>query len=271
MHIPDSSIRDSSDGAHFAELSGRLVGVAGLRASIVFLHGLTFTRAMWDPVIGELLRLDPGLQILALDLPGHGHSAQLPSYDLDLVVDRIASAIQVAGLDTPILVGHSLSAIISTLYAARYPVHSVVNVDQSLQAEGFARFLHSIRDGLRGPGFSQIWPQFAASMHADLLPETMQRLLLESSTPTQSLVLGYWREPLELPPEEIALWIASALAALRGNETPYLLVLGDEPEPDYTAWLLKVLPQAQIRVLPASGHFPHLAHPQEFANLINAQ
>lgn len=116
-----------------------------------------------------------------------------------------------------------------------------------------------------------MWPQFAASMHADLLPETMQRLLLESSTPTRSLLLGYWREPLELPPEEMALWITSALVAGPGNETPYLLILGDEPEHDYSAWLLKVLPQAQIRVLPASGHLPHLAQPQEFANLINAQ
>jgi DNA-binding CsgD family transcriptional regulator len=39
---------------------------------------------------------------------------------------------------------------------------------------------------------------------------------------------------------------------------------------DYRNWLNQVLPQATITVWPASGHFPHLAHPRRFAECLAA-
>jgi pimeloyl-ACP methyl ester carboxylesterase len=49
---------------------------------------------------------------------------------------------------------------------------------------------------------------------------------------------------------------------------PYLIVAGNNLEPDYRQWLDEVLPQAVITVLPDSGHFPHLAHPDRFAECL---
>jgi pimeloyl-ACP methyl ester carboxylesterase len=46
------------------------------------------------------------------------------------------------------------------------------------------------------------------------------------------------------------------------------IVAGSEPEPDYRTWLLQRLPQAVITVFPDSGHFPHLAHPDRFAQCL---
>ena len=45
---------------------------------------------------------------------------------------------------------------------------------------------------------------------------------------------------------------------------------GDNIGPHYRSWLNHVLPQASITVWPASGHFPHLAHPRRFAECLAA-
>ena len=52
------------------------------RAPLVLLHGLTFNRAIWRPIVAGLQRIDPGRRVLSIDLPGHGDSPPQPSYDL---------------------------------------------------------------------------------------------------------------------------------------------------------------------------------------------
>jgi pimeloyl-ACP methyl ester carboxylesterase len=42
---------------------------------VVFLHGLTFDRTTWRPIIE---RLGEGVCSVALDLPGHGETADEP-------------------------------------------------------------------------------------------------------------------------------------------------------------------------------------------------
>jgi pimeloyl-ACP methyl ester carboxylesterase len=51
---------------------------------------------------------------------------------------------------------------------------------------------------------------------------------------------------------------------------PYRYIAGDEPPPGYRQWLGQQLPAATIEVWPGSGHFPHLAQPGRFAELLAA-
>ena len=83
-------------------------------------------------------------------------------------------------------------------------------------------------------------------------------------------MLGYWREVLEQPPNELAERTSAGLVALRTADVPYLIVAGSDPDPEYRRWLDDFLPQAVIIVLPGSGHFPHLAHPDRFAECLAA-
>jgi pimeloyl-ACP methyl ester carboxylesterase len=246
------------------------VGESDARPPLILLHGLTFDRTMWRPALAQLRHIDPGRRALAFDLPGHGESPSWDAYDVDSVARGVHRAVVEAGLDEPVMVGHSLAAIIASVYAAEFPNRGVVNVDQPLQTAAFARFLQSIADQLRGPGFPAIWEQFSASMHVELLPASAQQLVRSTSNPQQDLVLGYWREVLEQPASELAVRMSEGLAALRTADVPYLIVAGTDPEPDYRQWLDEALPQAVITVFPGSGHFPHLAHPDRFAECIAA-
>jgi pimeloyl-ACP methyl ester carboxylesterase len=254
----------------FSNLAGDLTGEPDRRPPLVLLHGLTFDRTSWHPVLAELATLDPGRQVLALDLPGHGGSPPWPDYDLEPIADAVHRAVAEAGLSAPVLAGHSAGGVIATIYAARYPAAGVVNVDQPLQVEPFARLVRSLAGPLRGPGFAQVWKQFEASMGIGLLPQGTQDLLQSARYARQDLVTGYWREVLDEPPGELARKTADGLAAVRDAKVPYLFVAGHDPGQEYLGWLTEALPQAEVTVWPGSGHFPHLAQPGRFGELLAA-
>jgi pimeloyl-ACP methyl ester carboxylesterase len=257
-------------GPRFAGLAGSLEGKPDHRPPLILLHGLTFDRTMWQPAVAELRKLDPRRRVLAVDLPGHGRSPAWPSYDFEGIAEGVHRAARHAKLHRPVLVGHSAGAVIATIYASRYPARGVVNVDQWLQAEPLARLFQSLAGQLRGPGFVTAWEMVEASMSIGLLPDAAQELLKSARNPRQDLVTGYLRELLDHPPAEFARSAAAQLAALRTAQVPYLFVAGNEIGPDYRTWLSRVLPQATIAVWPASGHFPHLAHPRRFAECLAA-
>ncbi len=240
-------------------------GTSDERPPLVLLHGLTFDRTMWRPALGVLSRTQSERRALAFDLPGHGQSAPQESYRMDDVVASVHRVIEEAGLRAPVLVGHSIGAIVATIYATRHPTSGVVNVDQPLQTAGFAEFLHSLAEQLQGPAFPSIWNGFLASMHIERLPPDAQELLRATSTPQQALVLGYWDDILAQPASAMDASFESVQAALRSAGLPYLIVAGDDVDDAYREWLHQVLPQAMITVLPGSGHFPQLAHPAAFA------
>jgi pimeloyl-ACP methyl ester carboxylesterase len=250
----------------YAGLAADSAGSDDDRAPLLLLHGLTFDRRMWRPALDELARIDPDRRIVSLDLPGHGESAARDSYSMDEVVDHVHAAVVEAGLQAPVVVGHSISAVVATVYASRLPTRGVIDVDQSLQVQPMAELVQSIADRLRGPGFEAFWAtSFWASMRVDVLPPPAQELVRRMSRPAQELVLAYWDDILTTPVAEMGARAAAGLAAVRAAGVPYLVIAGDEPGESYRAWLAEAVPQATIEVFPGTGHFPHLAEPERFA------
>jgi pimeloyl-ACP methyl ester carboxylesterase len=252
----------------FAGLSADTRGVDDERAPLVFLHGLTFDRRIWRPALRELAVLDPGRRSVAFDLPGHGRSADLPSYRLPAVVARLHAAIDAMGVRAPILVGHSVSAIVATLYAALRPTRGVVAVGQSLHVTPFASFLKQHATEIEGSGFDEMWQRLWTAMKPHLLPPRVERQLERSSRPRQDVAVGYWRDLLDRPLPDLSVWMSTRLRALRAARIPYHVVVGDQLDSGYHDWLASQLPQMTATVLPRSGHFPHVAYPRRVAELV---
>jgi hypothetical protein len=77
---------------------------------------------------------------------------------------------------------------------------------------------------------------FEASMHVELLPEGAQNLVRSIRQPRQDLVLGYWREVLERPVNELSALAAESLTVLREISVPYLVIARGDLDPDYQKW-----------------------------------
>jgi pimeloyl-ACP methyl ester carboxylesterase len=238
------------------------------RPAVVLLHGLSFDRRQWEPVLRELAIIDPDRRVVAFDLPGHGESPARDAYDLEEVAAVVHQAVAGAGLEAPIVVGHSLGGVLATVYAARHPARGVINVDQPLLVGGFWDVLRRAESVLRSPSYGQVWDGMLAGMRIERLPADAQELVRAAGTPPQELLLGYWDEIMTLSVEEITRRRTHDMAVLRTKGVAYHYVSGNDLEPRYRNWLKWIMPEATVTVLPGGGHFPHLAHPAELAKIL---
>jgi pimeloyl-ACP methyl ester carboxylesterase len=245
------------------------LGCTDARAPLLLLHGLSFDRRVWRPILTQLEAIDPARRVLAVDLPGHGDSDDQGSYDLDDVLETIHRATTSAGLAAPVVVGHSSSALGATVYASRYPTRGVISVDRTLDVADFGAYLGQNAERLRGAGFEAEWRRLFGGAF-DHLPPAASELLRETSHPRRDVIDGYWRAALDGHTDQFLAEVREATDVLARDGTPYRLIAGADPGPTYRARLRRELPQAMIEVWPLSGHFPHLAHPERFARRLAA-
>jgi pimeloyl-ACP methyl ester carboxylesterase len=242
---------------------------AGLRltgmSDLLLLHGLTYDHRTWGPLLAEVA--DGRHRVLAVDLPGHGASPRLGSYDVAEVAAWVHARVVAAGLRSPVVVGHSVGAILATAYAAGFPATAVLNLDQPLLLGPFGAAVRAAEPVLRGPDWRTVWDRMLAGMGIDALPDDARTLVETATDPRPDLLLGYWGEILRRTDAEIAEQRRAELAAIAARGTGYHWVTGGEPPAAYLAWFTGLLPDAGVTVLPG-GHFPHLAHPAAVARIL---
>ena len=253
----------------YAGLAADDLGQSDDRPPLVLLHGLTFDRRMWRPALTELARIDPGRRILSLDLPGHGESPESGPYVMTAVVERVHSAITAAHLEAPVIVGHSIAAGTATVYAAMHPNRGVIAVEGTLRVGAFAAMAQSLEPMLRGAAFADTWSRITANVfRLDEVSPDVRDLVVATSSPRQEIVLGYWQDLFERSPQELDAMVEMGVGAIRASGIPFVAVLGADPSADDAAWVRANQPDARTEVWPHSGHFPHMAHPRRFAELL---
>jgi pimeloyl-ACP methyl ester carboxylesterase len=91
----------------------------GKGKQILCVHGITANSRFWDCLA---LVLSPHHRVIAMDLRGRGLSDK-PStgYSIEHHCKDILALMNDQGLDRPVLMGHSLGAFISLVFAAQYP------------------------------------------------------------------------------------------------------------------------------------------------------
>lgn len=86
---------------------------------IVCIHGLTANAFCFQSYADELA---PDHRVIAYDLRGRGDSDKLEEgYSIPIHAADLSALIDELGLERPILIGHSLGALIALYFAAHYP------------------------------------------------------------------------------------------------------------------------------------------------------
>ncbi|MEZ2330033.1 alpha/beta fold hydrolase [Mesorhizobium sp. RCC_202] len=93
------------------------VEVTGSEPPLLLIHGFTDTSRGFSLLAPHLA----GRRLVMPDLRGHGGSQAGQGYRVADFAEDIAGLIQRLRLERPIVVGHSLGAIVSIMLAARYP------------------------------------------------------------------------------------------------------------------------------------------------------
>jgi pimeloyl-ACP methyl ester carboxylesterase len=228
---------------------------------IVLLHGLTFDRAIWEPIIKQLA---DRFTCIAVDLPGHGESDG-PQRVFDDVARAIHQLLDDLAIEPPVVVGHSMGGALAASYAAHHPVRGLVLVDQAPCVRPFAAMIHQVAPALGGENFRAAFEPIRQSIGVELLPEAQRTSILAGQRIDQDLILGYWDELLATTPDELQARIDRELKAI---SVPVLGVFGQTLDTTTREHLLGHLPTAEIEEWPGLGHMVHLMEPERFAGLL---
>lgn len=227
-------------------------------------------------------RLAPHWRVIALELPGHGHSDHLPagaSYHYLDHVRTVLATLDALELPRCNLLGHSLGGGVASLVAAAAPER----IDHLWLIEGLGPLgddgthtLQRYRDALARPPadgkalrvFRDAGQAARARAVASGLAAELARPIVERGLRTTE---GGWQwrsDPRLTRPTAVRLAESQILALLAGIEAPAALLLSQPATPYLPAAMMQAraacVPHIEVQHL-AGGHHLHLEHPQAVA------
>lgn len=105
---------------HGRVLAYDVSGDPTIRPPLLLVHGIGSSGVAWRPVMDRLA--DAGICTVAVDLPGHGRSSkEAGDYSLGALASVLRDLLDYLGVDTCVLVGHSLGGGIALQFAYQYP------------------------------------------------------------------------------------------------------------------------------------------------------
>jgi pimeloyl-ACP methyl ester carboxylesterase len=134
----------------------------GKGKQILCIHGITANSRFWDCLASALASHH---RVIAMDLRGRGLSDKPPTgYSIEHHCKDILALMNDQGLERPVLMGHSLGAFISLVFAAKYPqrVDRLILVDGGgkLSETQMAKVFAGIKPSLDRLG--QVFPSIEA-------------------------------------------------------------------------------------------------------------
>jgi pimeloyl-ACP methyl ester carboxylesterase len=249
---------------------------AGEGPPLVLLHGLGGTWEYWAPAMTLLAR---HARCIALDLPGFGHSDDLPGeFTLDAAVARLAAALASLGMPAATVCGHSLGGPLAVRLARNHPgsTSQVVLVGPSglAPAPFWQRRLLTLVPVYqllrRAPVPWEHWLLRVGPLRRGALRALVHDPATVSGAMARTLVDG-GREARELKGAIDASFATGLDAEARLLDVPVDAIWGERdrmvPVADAAA-LLRAVPSARLRLMTGCGHLPMVEDPAAFAALL---
>jgi pimeloyl-ACP methyl ester carboxylesterase len=227
---------------------------------------MTFDRRIWASISD---RLKHDCTCILPDLPGHGQSSDRFSYDFSTISAALHAVMGTLDCGAPLIVGHSIGAVIALNYATAYPCRGVVGVDQPLEITQFASAMQEALASRTDGAVHSLWKTLLESPWFGLekLAPSDRKAVDTISNLRPDIFLGYEDVLLCTTPAEVQ---ASVDALLRIVKVPFISTHGNDPGDAYTHWLRERIPQAEIKSLKDGGHFFFLKYPQETAEIVKS-
>jgi pimeloyl-ACP methyl ester carboxylesterase len=227
---------------------------------MVFLHGWCCDRTYLAP---QFAHFAADHSVLAIDLRGHGESS-VPdpgpgAYDIDVLADDVLAVAEAAGFSRPVLVGHSLGALIALVCAGRARrSRGVVMVDPApITNEAVKGFFRESFDVVKADDDRSWRTAFVSGM---ILPTDKAR---------RDAIITYM--PAVPPGIAAALILAMGEfdgASALGKVTVPVLSIGSAVPTNTAADLISVCPAITIGQTVGAGHFNQLEVPDQVDAMI---
>ena len=206
-------------------------------------------------------------RVILVDLPGHGLSDKPEtSYTQDLFADAVGKVLNKAGVESAVLVGHSMGLTVARHFLRNHPgrVMALVSVDGTLlrvpkDKEKFERWRKGFRGfyrNFRGPKYEEAAGRYINFMFSKETPAELRREIKSKmlSTPRHVAIRaleGY---------EELAVWREDPV------ELPTLAVYAKTPllRPDNERYIRRLFTDLEYHEWEGAGHFLMMERPEKF-------
>jgi pimeloyl-ACP methyl ester carboxylesterase len=226
---------------------------------LLFVHGWCCDRTAFGPQFDHFAR---GHSVAALDLRGCGRSDQPEDgYTIPELADDLAQFCAVVGIDSPVVIGHSLGGMIGVELAARYPSlpRALVLVDPGPidPLPKTVKLFSSLAEQLEGPSGEDVRRHYVEDMGAgdENLARWITELMCAAHLPTAAAVI-----------RGVVAW--NGVGALGLCAVPTLLLRSAFGVDADAIRLLAIKPDLQVGVTVGAGHFHHLEVPDQVNAMI---
>ena len=234
-------------------------GTAPQTPTLVFVHGSGDSAATWDAVIAAL----PDYSCVSLDLPGHGALRERPGPDEMSVsdyADGVHAELRRRGLSGVCLIGHSLGGAIALRLAVDHP--SAVGRLVLVGSGARLRVLPAVLQGAKEMP-ERTWPEVVAGNFA---PGHEEQARAYRATQQPFAPGAFYRDLAACDRFDM-------MEELGRVSQPTLAIVGDHDTatpPKYSIYLRDHLAEAQLVVVPNTGHYVLVEAPEVVAGAIRS-
>jgi len=249
--------------------------VYGVGKPIVLLHGWAMHSGIWGNFAQQLAQSH---RVICVDLPGHGQSSALESFELAAISAALARTI---ANEPACWLGWSLGATVALDFASRYPER----VSSLALLSGNPCFCLPPSASLTAvwPAMnSQVLQQFAEQLRDNAQATLLRFLALQVlGSDHYKKVLAELKQATTTCPPPDAATLAGGLAILKQSDLraaladlaiPVMAILGgrDTLVPVAVGEMMRqIQPLLQLQVLDKAAHAPFLSHPEAVLALVS--
>jgi pimeloyl-ACP methyl ester carboxylesterase len=251
---------------------------------VLALHGWLDNAASFVPLATHLR----GIELVAIDLPGHGRSAHLPpgaDYSFALAMHNVLDVADALGWERFALLGHSMGAGIASLIAAACPqrIERLVAIEAlGALPETVENTVTRMREAVTAtralPGkrlrtFADLEPAIRARVNGNVVrvSEDAARLLVERGVRETEGGWEWSSDPRLTLPTMVRMTEEQVRALIGGIECPTRVIYADPPQPylpePRRSAHAALLPRGEMIVMPGSHHL-HMEQPEAVAAAI---
>ena len=290
--IPIPPLRNTVPPRELADPDSRFVSLQGLdvhyklagegEPALILLHGFGASVYSWRDVLEPLG--EQGL-VVAFDRPAFGLTSRPlrdewthgNPYSPDAAADLTVALMDTLGVERAVLVGHSAGGAIAVQTALRHPdrIQALVLVAPAVYQGGAPSPIQPL---LRLPQVRRLGPLLVRRLLPRLGTQGVLTAWYDPDQVTDEVLEGYER-PLRAENWDRALWeltLASRpvdVGRLPEITVPTLIITGDSDTIvplDNSERLARDLPQAELVVIPQTGHLPQEERPDRFLEAVRA-